>query len=580
MGVRLELGVQVNTQDEAANTSNVTATIDAASDYGSYNNGQARGTVRFGGNASGEFEFTSAFAANTTTRIYTRTFTVRHGEDGTATVTMDATFDTEVSSGVVSGSASVTLKSIPRASVPTVSGSPQLGSGIVISTNRASSAYTHTLKWAWAGRSGIIAQEVGASYTWTPPVAQFAPYLTDADKAECTITCNTYSGAKAIGTKETKFTLRLPSTVVPVFVDSDISDQTGLAAKYGAIVRGMSELVVDVEAEGRYGAGITKYFAALDGTTVYNADGHLRLGKPVLAGSRLIKLTAIDTRGRSNSGDKAIEVADYSVPVLTVRAYRADASTGDELDESTTVRVIIAGSVTDVNGAGLNRATVRVAAGELGDELAEVHAAELGQAFETHVDVPDCDETKAYEFAVTVTDSLGGTVTARSSVGTAEPVMDFRANGRGLAVFGIADEDRLKVYGSMELAARGSEAAGLLWPSGGLRGNVRRTLWEGTATPGQTITVDGLDQYNVFVIVAGASGESCLAVRTNAGGNGSYIIGSYVATGASAQTVHSVRLQSQSASTVKYIYGKATQLSSGSVGAPTDISITRIEGVI
>lgn len=54
------------------------------------------------------------------------------------------------------------------------------------------------------------------------------------------------------------------------------------------------------------------------------------------------------------------------------------------------------------------------------------------------------------------------------------------------------------------------------WPSGGVRGRVGKQIWEGTASPGSTITVPELPYYNIFVIYDGGS-RGGIAVRTTFG---------------------------------------------------------------
>ena len=456
MAVTLQVGITLNSQNVTNNTSNVTVYVNAVSTGGSFNNYSSgslapTGTLTLGGNASGSYGFTHTFAANVTTRLYTRTFNVTHNADGTGSVSASASFNTHVSSGTVYGSASRTLPKIARASTPTVSGATQLGSTMTINTNRASSNFTHTLTWSWAGNSGTIATGVGASATWTPSIATFAPYLTTAASSTCTITCVTYQGSTTIGTKTTSFTLSIPSSVVPTLSSSSVTDSAGYLATYGALVQSRSVVVVTATGAGVYGSTITSITATLDGSTATGANGAaLSLGSPPTAGARTVTITATDSRGRSITGTRAVTVASWTVPTLDASAFRATG--GVEDDESTTVRVTFSGSVANVNGAGINSGTVKISHGAVGSSSVTTdYTASVGQTFSSSYDIAGLANTSSFVIYVDVTDSFGGTATMSFMVGTASPLIDFEADGNGIAFFGISNESLVKLYKSMKV---------------------------------------------------------------------------------------------------------------------------------
>lgn len=107
-------------------------------------------------------------------------------------------------------SATVTLSSIATASVPTVSASSVvMGKTVTITTNRKSSALTHTLTYKVGEKTGTIASGVGASYTWT------VPWFLNIKSSDCTITCKTYSGSNLLGTKTTSLTINAPAATTP-----------------------------------------------------------------------------------------------------------------------------------------------------------------------------------------------------------------------------------------------------------------------------------------------------------------------------------------------------------------------------
>lgn len=95
------------------------------------------------------------------------------------------------------------LSSIPRASTPTVSDG-NIGYSTTIKTNRKSTAFTHTLLYAFGSLSGTIATGVGDSHPWTIPTS-FYTQIPNSPSGTGTITCITYNGSTEIGRKTCSF---------------------------------------------------------------------------------------------------------------------------------------------------------------------------------------------------------------------------------------------------------------------------------------------------------------------------------------------------------------------------------------
>ena len=148
------------------------------------------------------------------TTVASGTYTFTHKADGTRTFEAYAEAGIYVWAVNCTGSKTFTLDTIARASVPTVSASSvQMKKNVTISTNRASSSFTHTLTYAFGGSTGTIATGVGASYVWTVP--DLVSKISGKTSGSCTITCKTYSGSTLVGTKTVSLTLTIPAKSVP-----------------------------------------------------------------------------------------------------------------------------------------------------------------------------------------------------------------------------------------------------------------------------------------------------------------------------------------------------------------------------
>lgn len=576
-GASCSISISQNSQNVANNTSSVTISVTVTSWGNTYNNYGAPGSISFGGNISGSRSFTAKFGKNANVTVFSETFTVSHNSDGTASVSASASIKTNTSAGTITANASRTLSTIPRASEPTVSGTRELGSAITINTNRKASGFTHTLRYRFnnGGNTGTIASGVTVSHEYTLPM-DFANSVTNATSFNFAVICDTYNGATLIGTKETIITVSIPSSVVPTFESSSVTDAAGYLATYGAYVQGKSNVRATATAEGAYGSTITGITASLDGLSASGANGStLTLGAPPTTGARTVQLVATDSRGRTITGTKAITVVAYANPTLNSSAYRCDTSTGEEDDESTTVRVLVSGSVHNVNSKGINTGTVKI---EYKLETAEVwttaNTANRGQTFSFNLDITGMATDKRYNIRVTVTDKFGVSAEIGLMIMTAQPVLDFHRSGHGIGIGVVANQENLLDIGYDMLARgevdmsldsqmafngapflqpqqstgrptivnhiglangmwlQGQLASGnftnmlrmnesgeveLNWTSGGLKGRVFKKLWEGKWSSG-SLTVSEIPYYSQLLFVGSSiSGDSSynIAVLAN-----------------------------------------------------------------
>lgn len=143
-----------------------------------------------------------------------KSFTVNHNPDGTGKATIHWKWGVNSPWGRYvnpSGSFEITLPAIPRASTPSLSASTvQMGNNLKISISRASSSFTHTLKYTINGVSGTIATGVGTEYTWTIPKT-LVQHIPNKTSATVTITCTT----DGVGSKTVSFTATVPSASTP-----------------------------------------------------------------------------------------------------------------------------------------------------------------------------------------------------------------------------------------------------------------------------------------------------------------------------------------------------------------------------
>jgi hypothetical protein len=279
---------------------------------------------------------------------------IAHNSDGTKTATISYYFPSGTSNvGTVSGSISLTLPTIARATTPTLSaGSVQLGSSVTIYLPRASSSFTHNLSYNVGSLSGQTAglspsSGAGDSATFTPP-ASIASQVTDGTSIFAIISVTTMSGSTVIGTKTIAMTLFVPSAYAPS-VSVSLSEGTSspnIASQIGAFVQGWSRLSVSINATGQQGASIQSITAQAAGQNYSSSSFTTGL----LSASGTVTATAVDSRGNSGSGSRSYTVLAYTPPALpSVTVQRATSNGTVDAQNGTYLKVTVTGSITSLN---------------------------------------------------------------------------------------------------------------------------------------------------------------------------------------------------------------------------------------
>lgn len=204
-------------QDPADNSSTITCTHKLISDssYSLYI-GSRTVSCNVGGVTGTTTSPEISTGGGSTITLGTTTHKVTHDSDGkkenvpiTGVFYIKATLSGTYTESITA-SGNVTLDTIARASVPTVSASSvTMGNSVTITTNRKSNSFTHDLTYSFGGSTGTIATNVGASYAWTVP--DLVSKIPNQASGTCTITCKTKNGTTVIGTNTVTLTLNIPT---------------------------------------------------------------------------------------------------------------------------------------------------------------------------------------------------------------------------------------------------------------------------------------------------------------------------------------------------------------------------------
>lgn len=422
------------------NSSQVRYLVQVTTNSSTYNNYGIVATYYIDG-----VEYQSAsirMPASSTTTFVDHTVTIYHNADGTRSVSASYSIPTRVSSGTLTGSTSLTLTTIPRASSPSVSGNVNLGSAVTIYTNRASSSFTHTISYSCAGYSGTIATNVGASTSWTPSL-NIANGIPNGTSATCTITCTTYNGSTNLGSKTCVLTLYVPSSIVPSVSITSVSEanSTVSALNWGVYVQGKSQLAVSVSGSGSYSSTIRGYSTSANGVTYTSSS----FTTGTISSNGTIRATATDSRGRTSAtATSNYTVVAYSEPTISeVSVARCDSS-GTIKDDGTYLKYTFKGSISPVDNK--NSASFRIkykahsASSWTTREISTAYSIDSSAVLSNATFSADT----TYDILFEAVDSLS-TASYPTELGTGFELVNYNASGKGIAFGKVSESDTMEV---------------------------------------------------------------------------------------------------------------------------------------
>lgn len=378
-------------------------------------------------------------------------FTFTHASDGTKTFTASVEAGIYVWAVNCTGSKTFTLDTIPRKSSLAASNGT-LGTAQTLTVTRKSTSFTHTITYKCGSASGtVVTKSSDTSISWTPPLS-LASQNTTGTSVSVTFTITTYNGSTSVGSDTKSITCSIPSSVKPS-CSLTVTDAMGYADIYEYPIKGLSKFKVVVTPTTSYGSSIASYKTTANGST-YTASSFTT---DVLqsSGTLTVSATVTDKRGRSGSASVNVAVLGYNAPkISSLSVHRCDAD-GTENEQGQYVQVRFSGSVTSLNSK--NSATYKVkykksSATSYTTVTLSDYADTYSVSNATYIFAADDDSS--YDVSVVITDDFK-TTTSNTSASTAFTIMHFNANGTGMAIGKLSEEDGLLDIGLPVRARQG-----------------------------------------------------------------------------------------------------------------------------
>lgn len=483
-GFKLRLDYEVTKQSTADNKSTVHMVLYLyANTTGSYNqDGDAYWSIN-----GKKTYYTFSYTSPAWYVLGERTEEISHNNDGTKTVTLSGVWCSAISGGwapySLSVSGEVTLPTTPRATTPGIGG-VTMGETAHISLPRASSGFTHTLRYVFGGAAETIATGVTTGYDWLVPES-LAAQIPDAASGKGTLTCETYSGSTLIGTKSVTFTVSVPGSMKPTVLSGWAAvsyDNSGTAAEnMAAWVQGYSKAKAAFDASKvtcRQGAGVSKFSITYLGKTT---EGNPCRTETISTTGATVRCTVTDSRGLTAWEDFNIALLEYAPPALVgADLFRSDGE-GTAADGGAHIAGVARVRYSELGG--LNSVTLKGYWKSVGGGYGAGETLTVGTVGLVTGDV-EISPDRSYVALLVLTDSLGNTARYEENIPTEKVAFHLKEGGKGAAfgkaaetegVLELAEDWHLKLTGATDLNAAAEKIA-VLDPGGVVRYRTKAEL--------------------------------------------------------------------------------------------------------
>ena len=432
------------------NTSDVTLVVSLNSTYGSYFNDNKTGTLTIDGT---NYNITYNFPSGTSSKELGRaTKTITHNNDGSKSVNWSYSLPTNSSQGTKTGSGSIGLTTIARASQPSCITYPNttqnignVGDTITIHMNRKSTSFTHKVTYVLGSQSGTIATNVGDNCSWTIPLA-LANSITNAKSGTGTIYAETFNGSTSIGTKSVNFTVNVPNT--STFKPTISLSASGSNLFNNKYLNKVSGVTIAATRNTKYGASVSSYIISGGSKSSTNANlvvNPINISMSSASTSVTINGTITDSRGYQGTGSTSVTIYRYNVPQITEYSIARCTSNGTLATNGTYAKVGL--KYTYQNDGYSNSMSVhKVNINGADTTITTTETTSSGVVTGTGTAVVgggNLSINNHYSYTITCTDAVGKTTSVNGILQTASRIINVRPGGLGLSFGKFAETDSL-----------------------------------------------------------------------------------------------------------------------------------------
>ncbi len=442
--VKYTISISQNSQNISGNYSNVTVSVRffrTNSGYTTYGSGTCYckiNSTTYSATVSPSQKITDSGI-----NLFSKTLDIYHNNDGTKTLTCSAWIDMNTPLTSSEQSYSQTLSTIPRASKPTLSSSSvTMGNSVTVSTNRASSSFTHSLYYQ-IGSGGWVAlgTGIGTSKSWTVPLS-LANSTPNSTSLSVKLWLETYNGSTYIGANSVSLTANVPSSVVPTINSVNLSEAvSGIYAQFGAYVQGKSKISGSISASSSYSSTISSYSTSINGVSY--TSSRFTTGFLTTSGSNTCSVTIKDSRGRTKSQSVTFNVVAYANPAINSFSVSRCDQDGTPNDEGNCAKCVVSASISSVNNG--NTKSFQIKYKKISEpEWSIFDLDNTNYTLNTTQIIQNIDTESEYNFKTSATDFFSFAEYSHN-LSTAYTLVDYNQSGKGMAIGKVSTQNAFEI---------------------------------------------------------------------------------------------------------------------------------------
>lgn len=246
--------------------------------------------------------------------------------------------------------------------------------------------------------------------------------------------------------------------VVPTISSVSISESVaGIAAQFGGYVQGKSKVNVSVAASGAYYSSISSYKITVDGVTLYGQT--ITSGILTSSGSKSVVVTVTDSRGRTATATRSINVLAYTAPTITSFTCNRSNSSGVESNEGTYLKANINFSIASVNSKNSKSWSLQYKR-QNASEWTTLTSGSVYAYNSSYVSTSGIlSGDYAFDIRIVISDFFAS-VEKNVQIGTAFTLVDFNASGKGIAFGKVSEKENAIEF---NLPVQFLQSGKLLW---------------------------------------------------------------------------------------------------------------------
>lgn len=373
--------------------------------------------------------------------------TITHDSQGKASFSVSAKANWQEGQDGISGTLNIYQKTISLPDLPSVSTvsnntektSPkEFGTAVTFNISRYSDIYKHDLSYAVAGTTYTIGTNIDTSQEYIFPIGLINQF-TGTSVPTINVTCITKNSDTVIGATTTVVYLKVPDSYIPT-VNLTISDVGSVPAAWGVYVKTKSKIKGVITADSSAGSTISLYEATANGQQFNTSTFETEVLKNV--GENNITAKVTDSRGRTATTSKNINVVDYYTPTISAFSVKRCLEDGTLDEFGTYGKVVCTYSISPINNK--NAKVLKV---KYGDTIKTFELSSYSSSIsETIPSFSGLDKDSSHNFEFYIIDSFETNgIKYTYTMPIASCLISKRAGGKGIAFGRVATEDKFVV---------------------------------------------------------------------------------------------------------------------------------------